>query len=127
MITSDRIAHCTALIVAGYCQGNPMPIDQIPEVVNTVLRSIAVLDRHPDAIAAIQADSTINDHTLVCMECGREVSMLKRHIRQKHDLTPTRYRIKYSLPHDYPMTSANYSAMRRELALARGLGGRKAA
>ena len=59
---------------------------------------------------------------IVCLEDGRKMKMLKRHLATDHQLTPAEYRAKWQLPADYPLVAPNYAARRKELAHKIGLG-----
>ena len=59
---------------------------------------------------------------IVCLEDGRKLKMLRRHLRTLYGMTPEEYRARWNLPDNYPMTAPNYAASRSALAKARGLG-----
>ena len=61
----------------------------------------------------------------MCLEDGRRLKSLKRHLRTAYDLTPEQYRAKWGLPANYPMVAPNYAAARSELAKSMGLGARR--
>ena len=65
--------------------------------------------------------SVKQDH-LVCLEDGKKMKMLKRHLMTDHGMTPEEYRARWNLPSDYPMVAPNYAEKRRELAKKIGLG-----
>ena len=90
---------CAALSTAG----EPEPVEQRPEAAVSIRRSIT-----PDY--------------LICLEDGRKLKMLKRHIRTRYNLTPEEYRERWGLAPDYPMVAPNYAEQRRELAKKIGLG-----
>ncbi|MDR3440561.1 MucR family transcriptional regulator, partial [Telmatospirillum sp.] len=71
---------------------------------------------------AVSIRKSVRPDAITCLECGKELSMLKRHIATDHGLSPAEYRAKWSLPSDYPMTAPDYAARRSELALKIGLG-----
>jgi predicted transcriptional regulator len=90
---------CAALSTAG----EPEPVEQRPEAAVSIRRSIT-----PDY--------------LICLEDGKKLKMLKRHIRTRYNLTPEEYRERWGLPSDYPMTAPNYAKARSEMAKKIGLG-----
>ena len=65
---------------------------------------------------------SITPDAILCMECGKSLKSLKRHLRTDHDLSPESYRSKWGLPKTYPMVAATYSAARSALAKSIGLG-----
>lgn len=79
-----------------------------------------------DQAPAVPIDESVTDDFIYSLENGKAFKSLKRHLTNL-GLTPNEYRAKWGLPKDYPMTSKNYSEARSEMALARGLGSRKAA
>ena len=124
----------TAEIVAAYVGQNVVSVDDLPDLIATVHRSL--LGASPPentgsavstAPPAVPVRRSIQPDHLVCLNCGRTVKLLKRHLRSEHNLTPTAYREKWGLKEDYPMVAPNYAAKRSGLALAAGLGRRRAA
>ena len=73
---------------------------------------------------AVPADESITDEHIICLEDGRKLKMLKRHLRTKYGLTPEQYRERWGLRADYPMTAPAYSRKRSAMASAIGLGKR---
>ncbi|MFX8370046.1 MucR family transcriptional regulator, partial [Acinetobacter baumannii] len=71
---------------------------------------------------AVSIRASIRPDYLVCLEDGKKLKMLKRHLMTHYQMTPDDYRKKWKLPADYPMVAANYAQKRRELALTIGLG-----
>lgn len=71
--------------------------------------------------------SSIKPDYIVCLEDGKQMKMLKRHLSTDHGMTPDEYRQKWGLNSDYPMVAPNYAETRRTLAKSIGLGtkGRK--
>ena len=64
---------------------------------------------------------------LVCLEDGKKLKMLKRHLQTSYNMTPEQYRERWGLPHDYPMVAPRYAEHRSELAKKIGLGRKPAA
>jgi predicted transcriptional regulator len=69
--------------------------------------------------------SSIKPDYVVCLEDGKKLKMLKRHLMTHYGMTPDEYRVKWGLPSNYPMVAPNYAQQRRELAKAIGLGKKK--
>lgn len=118
-------------IVSAYVGNNPVPANQVPEVINTVYGSLTSLNgagadslREPPKPAVSVRRSIHPDH-LVCLEDGKKLKMLKRHLRAAYNMTPDEYRAKWGLPADYPMVAPNYAAQRSEFAKKIGLGRKK--
>jgi predicted transcriptional regulator len=118
----------TTEIVSAYASRNQVSsraLQRLLESVYTeVARAVDVVAAPPNprfdpAAAAVQ--SVFQDH-IVCLEDGRKLKMLKRHLGICYDLTPAQYRQKWGLPSDYPMVAPDYAARRSALALKHGLG-----
>ena len=118
----------TVDIVAAYVSNNQLPATQIPEVIDTVFRSLNTLeDGQTEAITepqkpAVPVRRSVNPDYIVCLEDGKKLKMLKRHLRTTYDMTPEEYRAKWNLPPDYPMVAPNYARQRSDFAKKIGLG-----
>ena len=111
-------------IVAAYVSCNRVTVDEVPEVISIVhaaLTQKGAEEPAPAEPAVPVKKSVLADH-IVCLEDGKKVQMLKRHLLAAHNLTPQQYRAKWGLSKEYPMTAPNYSAWRSELAKSIGLG-----
>lgn len=118
-------------IVSAYVGNNPVPADQVPEVINTVYSSLRGLDGAAPAVVAeaqkpaVPVRRSITPEYLICLEDGKKLKMLKRHLRAVYGLSPEEYRAKWGLPADYPMVAPNYAKQRSAFAKQIGLGRRK--
>lgn len=79
-------------------------------------------ERSTESRPAVSPKKSVTDDHIVCLSCGGNFKSLKRHLSQKHGLTPEQYREKWNLPADYPMVAADYSKQRSDLAYKNGLG-----
>lgn len=130
----EMLVALTADIVIAHVSNNKLGQAELPQLIsavhgalNAVVTSEAV---EPDVASkpAVSVRSSIKPDYLVCLEDGKKMTMLKRHLMVHYGLTPADYRTKWNLPKDYPMVSPNYASRRRELALQIGLGrGRRGA
>jgi predicted transcriptional regulator len=118
----------TAEIVAAYVGNNTLSADQVPEIVRTVgavLRQIEQGDGGAQKAAgkpAVPIRRSVTPDFIICLEDGRKLKMLKRHLRTTFGLTPDEYRARWGLPGDYPMVAPNYAKRRSEFAKKIGLG-----
>ena len=118
-------------IVSAYVGNNSVPANQVPEVINTVYGSLTSLNgSNPDVHAeppkpAVSIRRSVHPEYLICLEDGKKLKMLKRHLRAAYNMTPDEYRSKWGLPADYPMVAPNYAAQRSEFAKKIGLGRKK--
>ena len=120
----DMIAW-TADIVASHVQNNTVAISDLPVLIKTVHDSLSVLGRESPSEKpqpAVSIRRSITPDFIICLEDGRKLKMLKRHLSTAYGMTPVEYREKWGLPSDYPMVASNYAKQRSSLAKKIGLG-----
>jgi len=123
-----EILRMTAEVVASYLGNNMIPAAQIPEVINTVYGALNGIDtdggeaKGEPQKPAIPIKKSITNEFIICLEDGKKLKMLKRHLRTTYGLSPDEYRAKWGLPADYPMVAPNYAAQRSAFAKKIGLG-----
>ncbi|KJS38281.1 MAG: hypothetical protein VR70_10415 [Rhodospirillaceae bacterium BRH_c57] len=127
--TRDETLRLAAKVVTAYVGQNKTVSAQIPEVIQTVFAALsAAVQDVPAAVEALRPavplKKSITADYLICLEDGKKLKMLKRHLRTTYNLTPEEYRAKWSLPPDYPMVAPNYAAQRSQFAKDIGLGRR---
>ena len=125
---SKELIAWTADIVASYVQNNSVAISDLPELIKTVHESIAGLSGDSPAEKpqpAVSVRRSVTPDYIVCLEDGRKLKMLKRHLATAYGMTPEDYREKWGLPADYPMVAPNYAKQRSSLAKKIGLGKRR--
>ncbi|MEE8274791.1 MAG: MucR family transcriptional regulator [Alphaproteobacteria bacterium] len=122
---TDLLALTTD-IVAAHVGNNTVAAGEIPALIQQVFSTLATVT--PGAAAAERPQPAVSirrsvtpDH-IVCLEDGKKLKMLKRHLRTSYDMTPEEYRERWGLPSDYPMVAPNYAAQRSALAKKIGLG-----
>ena len=126
------LLQLTSEIVTAYVSANPLPAAQLPDVIRTVAAALAKLlgTAEPQSAEAptpaVPIRRSVTPDHIVCLEDGKKLKMLKRHLRTTYAMSPQEYREKWGLPADYPMVAPNYAAQRSALARQIGLG-RKAA
>ena len=124
----DQLLRMTTEVVAAYVSNNTLPTGQLADVIASVYSSLRALDHGPldgrgDAIKpAVPVRKSITADYLICLEDGKKLKMLKRHLRSTYGLTPDAYRAKWGLPADYPMVAPNYAQQRSAFAKKIGLG-----
>ena len=116
----------TAQIVSAHVSNNPVSADELPGLINEVYRSLSGVGAQVPATEKPQPavpvkKSVFPDH-IVCLEDGKKLKMLKRHLKTAYDLTPEQYRERWNLPPDYPMVAPSYARHRSSLAKKIGLG-----
>jgi predicted transcriptional regulator len=124
---SEMLITLTSDIVAAHVSNNTISVEQVPTLISTVYGALAGLgepaseeETRPEPAVSIRA-SVKRDH-LVCLEDGKKMKMLKRHLMTEHGMTPDEYRQRWGLGADYPMVAPDYAETRRDLAVKIGLG-----
>jgi predicted transcriptional regulator len=130
--TKQDILGITARIVAAHVANNPVETLALPSLIQSVYRTLSrVGEPEPDAAAmqlpAVSVKKSVFPDFIVCLEDGKKLKMLKRHLQTSYGLTPDDYRAKWGLPRDYPMVAPNYASKRSDLAKQIGLGRKPAA
>ena len=123
---SDQLLSLAAQIVSAHVGHNAVPVEDLPALIKSVYATLVQPEaqtpepekREP---AVPIKKSVFADH-IVCLEDGKKLKMLKRHLHTSYGLTPEQYRAKWGLPANYPMVAPNYAEKRSELAKAFGLG-----
>jgi predicted transcriptional regulator len=118
-----------ARIVGSYVRHHKIATEQLPVLIGEVYRTLSGLGRAaPPAdealTPAVPVRRSVRPDHMVCLECGHQGQMLRRHLRVAHGLDPDAYRARWNLPPDHPLTAPNYSAQRSGLAKQIGLGRR---
>ena len=121
MTERAHLIELTAEIVASFVSCNPLPAADLPAFITSTHAALAALrdadeEAGPQAEAAVPIDESIHDDYLVCLEDGRKLKSLKRHLQHRYGMTPEQYRAKWGLPADYPMVAPTYSALRSTIA-----------
>jgi predicted transcriptional regulator len=123
--TSD-VLRMTADVVAAYVRNNSLATNDLPEVISVVHASLTDIDRDGAAAVPLQPAvpirRSVTPDYIVCLEDGKKLKMLKRHLRTSYNLTPDEYRTKWQLGPGYPMVAPNYAKRRSEFAKQIGLG-----
>lgn len=130
-MTSD-ITELTVQITAAYVSNNQLPVSGLPDLIRSVREALvstgaAQLDPEKvDLKPAVSIKKSVQPDYIVCLEDGKQLKMLKRHLKTAYGMSPDEYRAKWGLPADYPMVAPNYAKARSAMALEIGLGRRKA-
>jgi predicted transcriptional regulator len=130
-VASNNLLRMSVEIVSAYVSNNSIAATQVPDVINTVygaLNSIngqTVSENAESQKPAVSIRRSINPDYIVCLEDGKKLKMLKRHLRAAYGMSPDEYRAKWGLPADYPMVAPNYALQRSAFAKQIGLGRKK--
>ncbi|HEY8351602.1 MAG TPA: MucR family transcriptional regulator [Sphingomonadales bacterium] len=122
-----EILELTADIVASYVSNNVVPVSELSNVIGQVYASLSGLGKAPaqpeaKLEPAVPIRRSVTPDYIICLEDGKKLKMLKRHLKTRYGLTPEEYRERWGLPADYPMVAPNYAIQRRDLAKKIGLG-----
>ncbi len=122
----DTLITLTADIVAAHVSNNSVAVNDLPQLINNIHGALAGLSGRSAPMAKqepkVPIRSSIKPDYIVCLEDGKRLKMLKRHLMTHYQMTPDQYRQKWGLNSDYPMVAPNYAEQRRTLAKAIGLG-----
>ena len=121
----------TSQIVSAFVSKNSVQASDLPALISSVYQSLKSLDQPQAAVEAavdlkpaVPVKKSVTPEYIVCLEDGKKLKMLKRHLNTSYNMTPDEYRAKWGLPSDYPMVAPNYAKQRSDLALKLGLGRR---
>ncbi|MES2097595.1 MAG: MucR family transcriptional regulator [Pseudomonadota bacterium] len=123
----ETLVTLTADIAAEYLGNNNVAVSDIELVIQNIYRGLSKLNPatpapEPKQEPAVSIRASIKPDYVVCLEDGKKLKMLKRHLMTHYQMTPDQYRTKWGLPADYPMVAPNYAEQRRTLAKKIGLG-----
>ena len=126
-IGQNDLLALTSDIVSSHVANNSVAVNDVPALIQNVYATLAGLasgarpaEARPEPAVPIR--SSVKPDYIVCLEDGKKLKMLKRHLMVSFGMTPDQYRAKWGLPADYPMVAPNYAEARRVLAKQIGLG-----
>ncbi|SMF66342.1 MucR family transcriptional regulator [Allosphingosinicella indica] len=124
---NETLITLTADIVSAHVSNNSVAVSDLPTLIQNVhsaLNGLGQAAQEPEAKLepAVSIRSSIKPDYIVCLEDGKKLKMLKRHLMTHYSMTPDEYRQKWGLNADYPMVAPNYAEQRRTLAKKIGLG-----
>ncbi len=126
---NETLITLTADIVAAHVSNNSVAVSDLPLIITNVHEALSGLSGYaPEEIPpepAVPIKSSIKRDFIVCLEDGKKLKMLKRHLNTHYGMTPDDYRAKWGLAADYPMVAPAYAEQRRQLAKDIGLGRKK--
>jgi predicted transcriptional regulator len=126
---SPELLSLTTDIVAAHVSNNTVPPADLPMLIEQVYRTLSSVGTEPAPVAerptpAVPIKKSVTPDFIICLEDGKKLKMLKRHLKTAYDMTPDAYRERWGLPADYPMVAPNYAKQRSRLAKQIGLGTR---
>jgi predicted transcriptional regulator len=126
MAERPELLGLAAEIVSAHVSRNAVEADQLSRLIQQVFNALATAEQAatapPKAEPAVAVKRSVFADHIVCLDCGKHLSMLKRHLMTDHKLTPEQYRQRWELPSSYPLVAPNYAKTRSALAKKFGLG-----
>jgi predicted transcriptional regulator len=124
---NQDILNLTATIVASHASHNTVDTNELTVLIQKVYHTLTelgdvspIISERPDP--AVPIKKSVQRDYIVCLEDGKKLKMLKRHLKSAYNMTPEQYRDRWNLPADYPMVAPNYANQRSQLAKNIGLG-----
>ena len=123
----ETLITLTSDIVAAHVSNNNVEVNELPSLISNVYGALSglgqqVIETEERPEPAVSVRSSVKPDYIICLEDGKKLKMLKRHLMTHYNMTPEQYRVRWNLPADYPMVAPNYAEKRRELAKKIGLG-----
>ena len=122
----SEMLELTTEIVAAHVGNNPVPASELPTLIQDVYKTLAsvgtVQTPSEKLKPAVPVKRSVFPDYIVCLEDGKKLKMLKRHLKTSYNMTPEEYRERWGLPPEYPMVAPNYAKHRSALAKEIGLG-----
>ena len=124
-----EILSLTTSIVAAHVSNHSVPVTDLPQLIRDVYQTLSTVDSAAEREAerptpAVPVKKSVTPDHIVCLEDGKKLKMLKRHLKTAYNMTPEEYRERWGLAPDYPMVAPNYAKQRSKLAKQIGLGTR---
>jgi predicted transcriptional regulator len=126
-LKTNELLTMTANVVAAYVSNNTVTEGDLSKVIRGVYDTLASVGSPGETVKerpapAVPIKKSVTPDYVICLEDGKKLKMLKRHLKTSYDLTPDQYRERWGLPADYPMVAPNYAKQRSRLARKIGLG-----
>ena len=122
----SELLELTSEIVAAHVSNNTLAVNDLPQLIKDVYFTLANVGENQGLSERLNPPVSIKKSVtpdfIVCLEDGKKLKMLKRHLKTAYNMTPEEYRQRWSLPLDYPMVAPNYAKHRSDLAKEIGLG-----
>lgn len=122
-----ELLNLTAQIVSAHVSCNSLDATELPPLIQRIYLTLSSLgsDEVPEPERpqpAVSIKKSVTPDYIVCLEDGKQLKMLKRHLKTAYNMSPEEYRERWGLAADYPMVAPNYAKQRSRLAKEIGLG-----
>ncbi|MCB1652137.1 MAG: MucR family transcriptional regulator [Alphaproteobacteria bacterium] len=126
----EEVLGLTTEIVSAYVSNNTMTPDSVSAFIQQIYKTLREMDETAVKSAdrpqpAVPVKKSVTPDHIICLEDGKKLKMLKRHLKAAYGMSPEEYRERWDLPADYPMVAPNYAQRRSKLAKDIGLGTRR--
>ena len=126
MAEREVVLGFAAEIISAHISNNTMQTDQLPGLIQQVFNTLSTIEQIsvPPLLptSAVPVKKSVRSDRIICLDCGKHFSMIKRHLMTDHRLTPQQYRQRWELPPSYPLVAPAYTKVRSALAKEWGLG-----
>jgi len=123
---ATNVLGLTAQIVSAHVSNNSVAPDALPSLIQEVYRTLAGVGKEPVQLErpqpAVPVKKSVFPDYIICLEDGKKLKMLKRHLKTAYNMSPEQYRERWQLGSDYPMVAPSYARHRSSLAKKIGLG-----
>ena len=124
---NDMLLSLTTEIVSSHLSNNTVSSNEIPDLIDKVHKTLSNINSNGSGSGeppqpAVSIKKSVTPDYLICLEDGKKLKMLKRHLKTSYGMTPDEYKERWGLPADYPMVAPNYAKQRSKLAKEIGLG-----
>ncbi|MCK5296208.1 MAG: MucR family transcriptional regulator [Alphaproteobacteria bacterium] len=124
--SKDELLLLTAQIISSHARNNTININDIPAAIHEIYKALAAVGGMPHRKEhlqpAVSIKKSVTPEYIICLEDGKKLKMLKRHLKTAYNMTPEEYRERWNLPPEYPMVAPEYAKHRSKLAREIGLG-----
>jgi predicted transcriptional regulator len=125
MAEREVVLGFAAEIISAHISNNAIQTDQLPWLIQQVFNTLSSIEQisvPPQPTPAVPVKKSVRSERIICLDCGKHFSMIKRHLMTDHRLTPQQYRQRWDLPPSYPLVAPAYAKVRSALAKEWGLG-----
>ena len=129
LLSHAELLGFTSQVVGAYVSHHTVSLEELPSVIGKVYQTLSDANRNPSSLRsrtsmapAVPIEESVKDDYIVCLEDGKKLQMLKRHLNTVYKMSLEQYKERWGLPLDYPVVSPNYAKRRSQIAKNTGLG-----
>lgn len=123
----EQVLNLTADVVSAYVSNNQISSEELMSLIENVCKTFKSLQnhaysKHANLVPAVPIKKSVTPDHIICLEDGKKLKMIKRHLKAVYNMTVEEYKERWGLPADYPVVAPNYAKQRSDLAKVIGLG-----